>query len=406
MTYLIAFLLILYGVIKYDVKGLSGNANRHYNLILIYLILVSGLSYRLGGDGIVYLHQYKEYLTSDGFGWTALNRYDNRMPGWVALIKICKLVTTQYWFFKLVHAVIINTLFLSGIKSITKYVFTGILFYYILLYFQFNFELLRQSLSMALFVYSLKYFSTKRWCKYYACIVAAVLFHESAVICILFPLMRYVRINIKFLFVYSLLILTILICGKMGFADILGLITFDNLVGKAYVYNTTEEEQKSIVYIMTNLSLSVILPLMVSFFSRGNLNKNINIPILGTLAYGLSFVAGLVIHIFYRFSLYFILLFFIFYAEQFLYLSRFGFSYFKRNIYSTDDIIRLKYKPSRIVFVFLISLFLIYRSRMYFSPYGDTGIPTWVQYYPYSSVIFEETYEIREVFIRKIEARM
>ena len=307
MTYLIAFLLILYGVIKYDVKGLSGNANRHYNLILIYLILVSGLSYRLGGDGIVYLHQYKEYLTSDGFGWTALNRYDNRMPGWIALIKICKLVTTQYWFFKLVHAVIINTLFLSGIKSITKYVFTGILFYYILLYFQFNFELLRQSLSMALFVYSLKYFSTKRWCKYYACIVAAVLFHESAVICILFPLMRYVRINIKFLFVYSLLILTILIYGKMGFADILGLITFDNLVGKAYVYNTTEEEQKSIVYIMTNLSLSVILPLMVSFFSRGNLNKNINIPILGTLAYGLSFAAGLVIHIFYRFSLYFIL---------------------------------------------------------------------------------------------------
>ena len=81
MIYLVVLTMILLGVYMYDLQRYSEGKYNLFLLILTLLIIISGLAYRLGGDGLHYLLEYNTYSIQDGFGWEALNKYKDRPGG-------------------------------------------------------------------------------------------------------------------------------------------------------------------------------------------------------------------------------------------------------------------------------------------------------------------------------------
>lgn len=398
MVYLVALLLLMYGVLQYDLQNYQRGKERLFLLIVLYLICVSGLSYRMGGDGIGYMMRYNSYTTYDGIGWQALTKYDGRMPGWVLLVKLCRFITADYCLFKIIHAIIINTLICNAIRGITRYVFSGLLCYFVLLYFDFNFQILRQSLSIALFIYSLIYFKSKQWYKYYICVIIAFLFHESSAVCALFPIMRYFKATKFSLLLISGTIFAIIFFRNNIITTILGGVMPEVFAGKFYAYKQ-ELEESSVFSAFSNLLLSTIIPLLLCYIHR--LETSYSVIRIGALVYGISYSVGLIVPIFYRFSLFFIVFFYLLYIELFIDISQKGLSFIKHH--TNQSINCFKNNSQRIMYFLLLVLFIIVKSRFYFTLYGDTNYPSWVQYYPYSSVFFENTDETRELFFRQLD---
>lgn len=384
MIYLFILLVIVFCVIRFDISGYKNNSHQWYLFIWIYLTLISGLAYRLGGDGIVYVWQYPSYTVDDGFGWEALTAYNNRLPAWVLLNKLCRLVTEDYWFFKFVHAIIINTLFGYYIKTNTKYVFSSTLFYFVLLYFDLNFQLLRQVLAIAFFLYSIRFFKTNKWLKYYLICAIAVLFHESAIITFVFPLMRLIRYNRKTLFVLIALVFVLLFEGGQLFNSVL--FSLPEMFGEKAITYMSDGESSSIVTRSLNIILSSIIPIIyVCYTKKSDVNS------IGAVVYGLCYAVGISVTIFYRFSMYFQLFFYVFYIEMFYSICKNLARSFKKE------------KAFAFTYLLIVFVFLAFRGRMYFSPYGESGKPSWVQYYPYSSIIFPEKNPDREQLFNSID---
>lgn len=397
MTYLIIIILLLYCIFKYDIHQDKKNKWNWYRFIMFLLILISGLGYRMGGDGMAYLAQYKNYSIDDGFGWDALTCYPNRMPGWVLLVKICKCITEDYWLFKLVHATILNVLIFASIKRITNMVFTTLLFYFVLIYFDINFQILRQAISMGLFLYSMRYIQNKNWLKYYFCIILAISFHEGVVICLLFPLFLRVKFDKKSIIIFISIVVLISIFGETIVMFLIERMVPDMLANKTTYYANDIDSGGGVL--IFNLCLSVVIPAMYVYISR-NENEIKSVKI-GALVYGVIYVMNYFFPILYRFSYYYQLFFYIIYIELFYRIAlNKG---FKVKFAKVNNRILLYSKEARLKYIILIILFIIIRARMYFLPYGETGMPTWVQYYPYSSVLFEEPDINREKFIKHLD---
>lgn len=398
MTYLLIILLILYCIYNFDINQNKRNKWRWYYFLMFLLILVSGLGYRMGGDGMAYLAEYKSYTIYDGFGWAALTYYPNRMPGWVLLTKLCKCITEDYWLFKLAHATILNTLVFSSLKRFTNMIFTALLFYFILIYFDINFQILRQALSMGLFLYSMRYIENKKWIKYYLCVLLAISFHEGALICLLFPLFLLIRINKKSYAIFIATIILLSIFGEKVIVLIIGKLIPDILMDKTLFYANDTESGGSVT--LFNILLAVIIPSSYIYLTRMEQQHKTYYVKIGALLYGLIYVMNFFFPILYRFSYYFQFFFYLIYIELFYRIAcnkGFTISHIKENKKSL-----LKSSGAKNIFLVLVVLFICIRARMYFTPYGDTEMPSWVQYYPYTSIIFQDTDEKREIFIKKL----
>lgn len=393
MTYLFILVLILYGIVKYDVTTCKEGKFELYIIIFTILIFISGFSYRLGGDGLHYLNEYNTYLTNDGFGWEALNKYDNRLPGWVLLTKICRAITTEYWLFKLVHAVIINILIAKTIKRYTSYIFLGLLMYYVLLYFDFNFQVLRQSLSVAIFLTSIPYFEENKWGKYYIINIIALLFHDATIFCLIFPFVKFLGYGKKALCFYLSIVLLFIIFSDNILIMALTSYTLDDSTAKLDFYAKKIELDVSFNFFY-NLLLSLIIPYgFIYYFNKKRILDAIYPKQYMIIVYGVIYTIGLFVPILYRFNFFFILFFYLFYIDIFRYIvesfsRKFRFGKLKINFATC--------------FIILTFLFTAIKARFYFSPYGETAYPTWVQYYPYSSIFFQNKDEKREEFFNRM----
>ena len=397
MTYLLIIILLLYCIFKYDIHQDKKNKWSWYHFIMLLLILISGLGYRMGGDGMTYLAQYKFYSIDDGFGWDALTCYPNRMPGWVLLVKICKCITEDYWLFKLAHATILNILIFASIKRVTNMVFTTLLFDFVLIYFDINFQILRQAISMGLFLYSMRYIQDKRWLRYYLCILLAISFHEGSLICLFFPLLLKVKINKPALATFFGIIIFISLCGEAIVMFLIESIVPEILAAKTQFYADKIESGGGAL--LLNMMLSVVIPSIFVYVTR--YEHGLFYIKIGALTYGLLYTMNYFFPIFYRFSYFFQLFFYILYIELFYRIA--CNSGLKLSLLKVNKLFYITSKEARLKYIVLIILFIGIRARMYFQSYGETGMPSWVQYYPYSSVVFEDTDDLREKFIRRLD---
>ena len=64
------------------------------------------------------------------------------------------------------------------------------IFSYLLLTYNMTFNIIRQSISIFIILYSYKFIETKNYLKYIIGVIVATMFHTSALICALFPMIK------------------------------------------------------------------------------------------------------------------------------------------------------------------------------------------------------------------------
>ena len=205
MLYVIVLIMVLYCVCKYDICGHKQYKNTWFYFLLFLFIIIAGFSYRLGGDNISYIKEFPMYQMNNGYSWEELTNYNGRQPLWVLMSKLCKSVINEYWFFRFIHSLFLNSLFFFAFRKITKYLFTTILFYFVLVYFEFNFQVMRQSIAVGLFLTSMSKYRNNKWLSYYVINLIGFLFHESAVVTFIVPLIKLLGISIKSIIIYFII---------------------------------------------------------------------------------------------------------------------------------------------------------------------------------------------------------
>ena len=156
MIYLIVLIILLFFAIIYDFGTADSGRDISYYLILVGLICLSGFRYKVGGDTFMYMEEFPNLPDLSGLSnyETGVNK---RQPLWILFAAISKSISQEFYVLQIFHAIIVNTLIFRFIKENTKYIFTAVLFYFIGYYCYFNFEILRESLAISLFLFSIKY---------------------------------------------------------------------------------------------------------------------------------------------------------------------------------------------------------------------------------------------------------
>ena len=371
IIYLTLLVVLFFCIITFDLGGAKQYREFHIRLILFALIFISGFSYRLGGDGIGYMLRYKQYGDITDISYTYLLGFHGRMPGWVLLCTLCKTVTNGYWFFKLVHAIIVNVAYVTVIKKNTKFVFTGLLFYYILIFFNQNFQILRESLAISFFFFSLPAFYEGKWLRYYILVLLSMSFHEGAAFLLLLPIMKILGINKRSIIIYVLACFLFVRFASNILEMLLGVQVEGEIQGKIYAYQEGIDSDYHFNS-WSNYLLNIFFPLYILYYYY---KKNIQIPyIYPVVASLLLYVVSSVVPIGYRLVNYVLIFSYILIAD---FLIEFIMNHVKEKRFRL-----MCYSVG-------IFSFILFKGRMYTLNYGDTNIPSYVQYYPYAS-IFEE----------------
>lgn len=181
---LIILLIFLFG--KYSI-GKKHKPALFSFIGIIILILVLACRFDIGAD---YSQYYTNYLKS----------YQRDVPlNYEPLNNLLFYLSTPFQSPQLLialYAILTVSIIGFAIYKNTDDFFIGIITYVALFYLS-SFSTIRQSLALAIILYSYQYLKKDNWIKYYLCVLTASLFHYSAAVSIIFPLLY--KCKIKYL---------------------------------------------------------------------------------------------------------------------------------------------------------------------------------------------------------------
>ncbi|WP_333662912.1 EpsG family protein [Chishuiella changwenlii] len=193
----ILVILIVFSLIE-QLNLFKGNIknNTYYYAILIVLIIISAVRYRVGGDTLGYIIFFEELPTIgelDEIDYLS-SRYN---PLWYLLNATIKLIYNDFVLFQIIHSLFVNIIIFKFFKKYSnKNKYTLVLFYYMFYYLYFNMEILRESISIGIFLLNFNLVIEKKWKKYSIVVFICMLFHSSAIILIFLPFL-YNKLNFK-----------------------------------------------------------------------------------------------------------------------------------------------------------------------------------------------------------------
>lgn len=381
MIYIAVLLYLIYLIYRYDYREISSGQKGHYYFLMTVFICIAGLSYRLGGDTIMYERYFYDYTGPNGFsGLFADDMFiTTREPLWVLLNSTVLSLFNDFQFLKFIISVFVNGTIFWFIKKHSKVPFTTILLYAVFAFFSYNFQILRESLAISFFLIGFDRFvcsEKRKYIKYLIWIVPAVLCHHMAFIAVAYPLFSYIRGGKKFYVILAVI---------AGLSSIINILFGEMLSSLAFVedisdvaeyyyeheyYGESTASGFSIIGTIAWLVLDII-PILI-FVSKSNesICKSV----------GLAYIIIIVLKTT-SISILLRIAGFIFIPAA-LSISE-GIS---NTIYATNANI----KKASVIFVLILFVMIGEKIRItYLSPQFD-------EYYPYSSVIFKNTDAARE----------
>ncbi|MGY5652787.1 EpsG family protein [Vibrio cincinnatiensis] len=219
LYFLIILVLVFLSCNELANNGLASKSNLFYYWILVFLLCVfSSLRWNTGTDFPEYISIYN-FVPVIMSGDNVFQGYTNIEPGYKLLISISKILDTEVAFLFLSCFFSLAPMTL-GIIKLNKIVRVGY-FYPLLLYFlvfmiSYNFNAMRQAISMGFFVLSLSYMYNKFTYKVFFISIVAFTFHSTgALIGISYLLWRLFDISKR----YSFFFLFILLCVFVYFLN-------------------------------------------------------------------------------------------------------------------------------------------------------------------------------------------
>ena len=197
MVYLITIIFLCVFIFVFDLgNGSKKNADTCYKLMLFWFIALSGFAYNVGSDTVAYMEEYEVAKWSYIHNLRDFLEFENsRQPGWLLLEFICRSISSNFVFFKLIIAGFCNWAVFRFIKKHSSFPFIAVLFYGLVFALHLNFNALRQFIAVGFFLIGYDFLIERKWLKYYFFVFLAYMFHSSALICIFFPLLFPLKLN-------------------------------------------------------------------------------------------------------------------------------------------------------------------------------------------------------------------
>lgn len=384
MEYLLALLLIVFGIMRYDFTPHNPNENKYLAVVFLFLAFLSAFQYMVGSDIINYIKEFEYGYNLSSSDSITGNSF--RQPGWVLLVAFCKSVSSDFLLLKLIQAFFVNFAIYRFVLSRESAKFTTVLFYFVFLYLNLNFNILRESFAIAFFLLSYPYLEQHKWGKYYILCFLALMFHLSAIVLFLLPLVMLFPINYKTI-IFSLFAVAIMIgvSIRIGLSEIMLRMTLlmdpeSAIYENSMRYLDNDKYSDSFSPIILLFVIVNLLPLLYYTNKRRQIkdNKYFVLMIQISLLYFTLDTLNRIVPIFYRFNQYFMIIYFAL-------LSMFIFDYSKR------------FKKESIRWLYVVILFIyLFPAKSYFVVNKQYGYPEIVQYYPYHSVFSKEVDPVRK----------
>lgn len=302
MTYLIIGLILTFSIFFFEKKK---NTGFFYWTLCIILILLAGLRNYVGGDTIGYMNMWDSLPTfNQKFEFLSLtNLYQ---PFWYVINAIAKYIYDDFVTIQIILAIIVNFSIFTLFDKYSNYRFTCVLIYYLMTYPYFNFEILRESLSISILIISMPFLIKKKWIKYFLLSIIAFLFHSSAIILFFLPFSINLfnkKVNLKSM--TYIIILTFLLGNSYTINFIIDNL-FPFLAPLAEIYS--EWEWSAIGYFIASLKCLFVFLLIVLRQKHNISQVMIDVPLK---IYMFFTILSLTMPIAQRFQNYFILFFII-----------------------------------------------------------------------------------------------
>lgn len=258
LPYLIPIAICLFGVFRYDINDRSDfRSNLIWFFLFIYLTLLIGLRYKIGGDSLVYEEYFNDVYDIQRWRFNLLDFYQ---PGFSFMVALSKYIYPRFYSFQLIQALIVNILLFVFINRYTKFKFIALAIILYMVYLYFMTEILREIFAIMIFCMIYPLYRGKHWFLYIIGTLIACLFHFSAIILLILPFLK----NIKFNYMY-LLYIVVTIIGTIFFKKII------SFIGEGMITDKAEGNAHSFVgYSMTIATImkGVVFPLIFACFVK------------------------------------------------------------------------------------------------------------------------------------------
>lgn len=376
-----AYLLIFISVIIFSGINMRIEKEKLKNIYIIYgiiLVIFIGLRKDLGGIDYEVYTEYFKGMTSI-FNMSNWNYPDVFEVGFKYFVAIIKTITENpYVMFSLVTILTVPVLLIINYKY-CKYPFFTLSFYIYKTMLYTNFIAIRQSISLTIFLISIKYIFSGDFKKYMILIFLATIFHSSAIVLLPLYLIRYVKLyKLGFLKVISIGIL-ISVFSDLAVKMFLYIGNFinlsDNLLEKMRIYSQAIDSG-------INLHLVEIIILYFIFFWIYEINNNEEEVISSIFVlYVILIISFGKYLIFIRISMYFYFFIMILMSK---WLDRFNYEKYKESLASFG--IKIKFNISnnklKIIVMYLLCIVFLLGYINYLIKFDNGGL------LPYRTLLF------------------
>lgn len=210
LIYVIYLLIILYLAYHYDVRGCEKYKERWQFVVVFLLIALAGLRNHVGGDTANYERHFIEAPLLSQLSSYELTLTEQIEFLWFYFFVIVKSLFKEFYVVQIIHALITNILIFRFIKRNTPYFFIATLVFFIVEWWNFNFEIMRESLCIAIFLNGLLFLQNKKPGKYILSCIPAFFIHYFAFVPILSTLALYYcnkRISVVIVLFFSVFFL-------------------------------------------------------------------------------------------------------------------------------------------------------------------------------------------------------
>lgn len=280
MIYALIFIYIFFLTYYYDFRGGKVNKKIAYYSLLIIFICLSGFRYHIGIDTFQYRTYWDMYPDFLKFNWIediekfrGNSQTERYHAGWIIYVMFLRIFSKNFIILQISNAIIVNYAIFRTIKKYSPYPFlTLLLFACSFTFVEFEFELMRESIAVSIFLlFALENFINKRWIPYFIATMFAYLVHPSAMMMFALPLVRNLKWPTKTYLLY--LIIPSIVLGVVGHAligDALNLLLGEESYASNYFGNV--EEHNSNYILMYDFKPTIFLLLILIF------HKKIDVP--------------------------------------------------------------------------------------------------------------------------------
>lgn len=375
MIYIFVLVLILIGIYKYDLTDRLFSSSKKYNLyytIAFMLFFIAAFRYYNGGDTKNYAEHFLQMPS-----WVELSKHhfdDFRyQKGYIYFVAFIKGLWDNFIIQQIITALIVNIVVFRFVKKFSPFVFLTILMYFILNYFEFNMEIMRECISVSFGLLAYECLKSRRYILMVILIYIAYQFHISALILTLMPLFAIVKFSKKSFFI----VLVVAILLPTLYIAIPNLELYANLlfnqedwVNDAYLIQEYSDTLSTNYYV-THILKFLVIPFAIIWY----VNKKTKFEMTGLVyAYALLQLLSMFSYAFYRFANYFAPFYWIAVS------------------YAIYLLIAKRRKLRTVILGFILILMIYLHQNVQLAWDSTNNQYNYNRYIPYESVFFNEGY--------------